>query len=465
MEKKSEEGSSPSALTPVVKTAPPTQVDGAVPASIKPLPALGTAPHDGSDPTVYSLQLVAPPFSFLDVSKKKYNPKMPPPTYLREDQLVHSQKFEPADFLKGLQQPSDGGLKCVDKEILTKQKGVLVSLLTQAAKCIFQKEGFVRISLPVRIFEPRSTLDKIIDAWRLAPTYLTRAAHQTDPILRMKDIITFAVSGIYCSMTQMKPFNPLLGETLEGGLDDGTLIYCEHTSHHPPISTFMVYGPGSIYEMFGSYQYKMNFSANSLKGVQSGPTTIRFADGGEVVFKMFTVKLTGLVIGSRTTFLTDTMRFVDRKNGIKAVIIFDYGKATGFFSSRKKGTKRDDFEGLLYKVKQHAPKQKKPINKVSELTDVESPICKITGSWLSNLKLGEEEYWNINASKPCAIWYSQAPLPSDWRYREDLLWLRRNDIPKADLWKVELEVQQRHDKSERENAAKALAEKAKKKKK
>lgn len=37
---------------------------------------------------------------------------------------------------------------------------------------------------------------------------------------------------------QNKPFFRLLGETLQGHYDDGTTFYCEHTSHHSPISNF-----------------------------------------------------------------------------------------------------------------------------------------------------------------------------------------------------------------------------------
>jgi hypothetical protein len=34
----------------------------------------------------------------------------------------------------------------------------------------------------------------------------------------------------------------------------------------------------------------------------------------------------------------------------------------------------------------------------------------------------------------------QKVLPSDWRYRDDLLWLRYGNIPVAHNWKVRMEV-------------------------
>ena len=43
------------------------------------------------------------------------------------------------------------------------------------------------------------------------------------------------------TLPQRKPFNPILGETYEAFWPNGTKIYAEHTSHHPPIMNFFVY--------------------------------------------------------------------------------------------------------------------------------------------------------------------------------------------------------------------------------
>ena len=40
-----------------------------------------------------------------------------------------------------------------------------------------------------------------------------------------------------------KPFNPVLGETWQAALPDGTAIALEQISHHPPISAFQMHGP------------------------------------------------------------------------------------------------------------------------------------------------------------------------------------------------------------------------------
>jgi hypothetical protein len=45
-------------------------------------------------------------------------------------------------------------------------------------------------------------------------------------------------------------------------------------------------------------------------------------------------------------------------------------------------------------------------------------------------------------------------MPSDWRYREDLIYLFRGDMKKADKWKIRQEVQQRFDRKNRQTIEK-----------
>jgi len=64
------------------------------------------------------------------------------------------------------------------------------------------------------------------------------------------------------------------------------------------------------------------------------------------------------------------------------------------------------------------------------MKDIAKPICNLSGSWLKNLIIDDFKYWDIDVDVP----FRQIPLleeeskicPSDWRYREDLLWLKYN---------------------------------------
>ena len=54
-------------------------------------------------------------------------------------------------------------------------------------------------------------------------------------------------------------------------------------------------------------------------------------------------------------------------------------------------------------------------------------ICDISGSWKDYLIIGDSKYWSSSDTsliKPMPI---PNPLPSDPRYREDLIWLKRGN--------------------------------------
>jgi hypothetical protein len=57
--------------------------------------------------------------------------------------------------------------------------------------------GIVAVSLPVRIFEKRSTIERICDLWCTGPYYLKKAALEIDMVERFKNVITFVVSGMH----------------------------------------------------------------------------------------------------------------------------------------------------------------------------------------------------------------------------------------------------------------------------
>jgi hypothetical protein len=89
------------------------------------------------------------------------------------------------------------------------------------------------MSLPVRIFEPQSQIQKIVQHFQNTEI-LRRAINEEDPHDQIGLILSFVVSNIYYGISVKKPFNPLLGETMQCFLADGTKFYLEHLSHDPP---------------------------------------------------------------------------------------------------------------------------------------------------------------------------------------------------------------------------------------
>ena len=80
----------------------------------------------------------------------------------------------------------------------------------------------------------------------------------------------------------------------------------------------------------------------------------------------------------------------------------------------------------------------------------------IGGSWLESITFDDKDYWDIDehapdrqvphypeAAKQDSDYKSPATnmiLPSDWRYREDLIWLIYGFQEPAAAWKSKLEV-------------------------
>ena len=294
--------------------------------------------------------------------------------------------------------------------MLEKQKGVLVDVLKQLTVNLLKGLTISHISLPVKIFEPVSTLQRIVDLFSFAPTYLKRAAELSDPVERMKLVITNAISAAYLCSKQMKPFNPILGETLQGEFPDGTEVYCEHTSHHPPIANFHFHPKDKAYEFWGYHEITAQMHANSMQAGQKGPNYIKFHDGQLIRYCNADYKIHGTVMGERTIEVVGNMVFEDLTNNIKAVLAFNTYKKTGYWHVTESGRK-DEVMGVIYRTakpidpkasyKAHYVKGAKEIKDLSSLNkDMEEKFATVSGSWLHQLYINEELFWDIDNDHP-----------------------------------------------------------------
>ncbi len=68
-------------------------------------------------------------------------------------------------WFKGFKDNKKGGVIFDDKELLKKQQGVVKDIMLQLGAQLLSGKLAVRLSLPIRLFEPRSLLEKIPDAW------------------------------------------------------------------------------------------------------------------------------------------------------------------------------------------------------------------------------------------------------------------------------------------------------------
>ncbi|KAJ6249101.1 oxysterol-binding protein [Anaeramoeba flamelloides] len=372
-----------------------------------------------------------------------------------------------------------GGWIFNDKKILKRQKSAIWDLVKGPAKNLFKKNVDVSCSfcLPVSLFEPRSYLERLVDNYAFAPYFIRLATETTNPIERMKLFICTVISSLHLTTKQLKPFNPILGETYQGFFPDGTKIYCEQISHHPPISAWEFIGPDNSYYLHGTGHWKASFKGYAVQGGQIGKTTLKFPDGNEIVFaKGPTVWVKGLVWGDRIIEYKDSAIFYDLKNKLYCKLDFDLDK-TGWTKNlfhsklpsdmfRGNIIKMDDEDELdsNYELKSlHKKKGKKNY----ENTEHEI-LSKVNGSWVGRLDFDNFTYFSLKNDieiKPILPIAIKKPLPSDSRFRTDLLNLKKGDIKQSDIAKVELEMRQRNDRKLRKKAQKKKKGIKKKKKK
>lgn len=449
----------------------------------------------------------------------------------------------------------DGGLACNNKELLNQQREAITAWLKEAAKKILRGSiNLLSTSFPVTMFEPRSYLQKLADPW-VYPRFLSEAAEAEDPVERLKLVTAWFVAGLHHGFERWrKPFNPILGETWQATLSDGSAIFMEQISHHPPITAFHIDGPGGCYRLVGLSEpiVTPHVSSYGFKTVAKGYRYVQFRDGstielhyphyyikgvvqssrpraevaGEACLKDVTNNLEaritfGAMKGSKQSYLqrsdaiygaiystgppspvdtaqpepylvrsrtmplenngdcidsSDTEEFYDADEGevsnkeetdlldsspsagsLEAALRHDPGPGIPDGNS---DTSKSEDSSVHSRRNEASPGSVSilgmglvhsfSVPNTSSPCQLEAPrgvaIAKIQGSWLSHLDFDEERYWTLK-EEVVDCWTPIAdPLPSDCRYREDLVWLSRGDLDRAQEWKCTLEHLQRADK-------------------
>lgn len=120
------------------------------------------------------------------------------------------------------------------------------------------------------------------------------------------------------------PLNPVLGETLQLELPDGTKYFAEQTSHHPPISNFYLEGPGGSFRFSGYAEYKAWLAGlNAIGGTRVGKSVMNFSDGGLISIKHPFVEITGITVGDRVHTMVGQLQIIDHINKLEAIVTYN----------------------------------------------------------------------------------------------------------------------------------------------
>jgi len=277
---------------------------------------------------------------------------------------------------------------------------------------------------------------------------LDQAAAARSPVKRMKYLIAYFIAGLHrnsCEMGNNGPLNPVLGETFVAEKVDGTKLYCEQITHHPPVSAYYMVDAAGNYQLYGTGEVNARLSGlNCIEGKRVGQTTIIFKDGGKVLVSNPEMIIEGIMMGDRIINHQKSFTLVDSMNEITAEVKFTYNPSgtvakltSGFKNLFSRGSKSQE-----EKVFNDAF----TVEIVSTESEQKKTLSTGVGSWLSFLELDGEVFWKVT-DKEQNKWVDQAKnqLDSDSAKRLDSQFIRIKDFDKAQKEKDTLENNQRLD--------------------
>lgn len=84
-------------------------------------------------------------------------------------------------------------------------------MIKQITSNILAGKSIMTMSLPVEIFDRKSTLEGVVDILGFVPKYMNDATNTSDVIEQMKNVAAAFMFIFACRPTISKPFNPILG--------------------------------------------------------------------------------------------------------------------------------------------------------------------------------------------------------------------------------------------------------------
>ena len=405
--------------------------------------------------------------------------KSPSPTFISNDEWCEPKDLSKSEVLKGILIKDDVGLLLVDPLVCNKFSGMLGDLIKQILKVFFGH----KISLNVKLFQPLSLSQTLLNYFSFIPKFILPAVNPNlTPLDRMKLVISLGISGLYMNAQQLKPFNPLISETFQGIFDakEKIEVYSEQTSNYPTLTRYYILNKN--FKMYGYFDLSLetkNFG-NRITCFTKGLNTLDFFKSNEKIF--FSIPSSQIVNAiakdDRSAHYVGVMIFFDIKNKLRAFVQF--AKDCNHIADIKGYIFKYEFEPdykfnfdkeyeMFYKIDTNN------LNKNNNIFKSNDIVSTISGSWLGQLYFDNNKYWDIDEDIPTYINPVYNCLPSDSRFREDLIWLYRsfykakNEEERlyyeklAQNWKLMIEKVQREERTLKAKVNEELAKKMKNK--
>jgi len=338
--------------------------------------------------------------------------------------------------------PQKSGLLYINEDAKKIGYDAVKYLVAKFSKNVLQGKSILNISLPVFMFDKRTLHIAFAYEQKFAPLFLTKAALCVNKIERLKWVTTYLISCLHLSVIQLKPFNPIIGETFQcrvGNID----IYIEQTVNHP--ITLNIYSKeiNGNFIMYGYLITDASVYINTLYSTRLGKCFIKFKDGTLYQLRLPPITLKGISMGDRIFNYYNKTIVQDLTNNLCSYIEMnpdEPGFFTSFFKSKK--TFPDYFRGKIVDLKDVTPEETNGDHKIKNDAKI---YANIEGEWTSFISFDNVEYWNNENTKGFTIFSHEFTLPSDGRYRGDLINLIKGNQDQSQIEKEKLEVRQRQD--------------------
>lgn len=194
--------------------------------------------------------------------------------------------------------------------------------------------------------------------------------------------------------------------------------------------------------------------------------------GEKIYLELPNLRNTGILSSSRKIYFKDSMVVADPSSQLRSVVHFGHHEnidfVDGFITEipdnmdvhqlirnnlKRSWKKRKDLKKLIlddlsyYCEKITLKKFSKTLQK-GKLKHL-SIISQIEGAWTDQLMIDGQVGWTKKI-KRFAPQLEKDPIPSDFRFREDLLWMIHGNISHAQRWKLRLEGAYRRERKTRE---------------
>ena len=337
------------------------------------------------------------------------------------------------------------GVVLIKQTEIENQKRVMNFIIKKIGNNVIKGQSLMNLSLPVYIFDKRSMLQVFVYELQESPYTLSRVFYTKDKIEKLKFMTVYLISQMYHSTLLLKPFNPIIGETLQ--IKIGNLnCYLEQTVHKPPTANIYCFDDEKKYKIYGYIATTAQTGANSAKGKKVGKMFIEFNDGQKYQIYYPDIYCDGILMGTKTFNYKHCGLIIDLNNNICSFIKMNPDQKSfisGIFSKKKEDFFPCKFIGKIVNLSDVKIDEK---GAKHELNKDAKGFGEITGEWTKDLKFDNVLYWKRNLKNLLKFYEPEFKLKSDSTFREDMqMWISTNDEKASQVKKEEMEELQRKD--------------------